>query len=186
VTSEEATAVVIEALGFLGIPYMLVGSLSSNYYGVPRSTQDADFVVQLHDITITTLVGRLGRQFQLDPQLSFETIQATTRYVLKLVNNPFHIELFLLSDDAYDLERFNRRRQVRIFDRDVYIPTVEDVIITKLRWSQHGRRIKDWDDVRNVLAVQGEILDWNYIRQWCAHHGTIKLLDEIRDSIPKG
>ncbi len=28
------------------ISYMLVGSFSSNVYGVPRSTRDADFVIQ--------------------------------------------------------------------------------------------------------------------------------------------
>ena len=38
---------VIEALEACGIPYMLVGSYSSNSYGVPCSTQDADFVIEL-------------------------------------------------------------------------------------------------------------------------------------------
>ncbi len=184
-TGEEATAAVIDALDSTGILYMLVGSLSSNYYGVPRSTQDADFVVQLRNIPITTLIERLGPQFRLEPQLSFETIQASTRYILTLIDNPFHVELFLLGEDEYDRQRFSRRHCACILGREVYIPTAEDVIVTKLRWSQHGRRIKDRDDVRNVLAIQGDRLDWNYIRQWCAHHGTLELLDEILDSLPK-
>jgi hypothetical protein len=46
-TPQEATAAVIDAIDALQIPYMLVGSLSCNYYMIPRSTQDADFVVQL-------------------------------------------------------------------------------------------------------------------------------------------
>ena len=184
-TSEEATSAVIDALGSLGIPYMLVGSLSSNYYGVPRSTQDADFVVQLHGLSIGTLLERLGPEFRLEPQLAFEIIQASTRYVLRLVNIPFHIELFLLSDDEYDLERFRRRREVKILSQEVLIPTAEDVIITKLRWSQHGRRIKDRDDVCNVIAIQGDRLDWSYIRRWCSQHGTLELLEEIRRSLPR-
>jgi len=69
--------------------------------------------------------------------------------------------------------------------RDVQVPTVEDVIITKLRWAQIAKRGKDSDDVRNVIAVQGdEALDWDYIHHWCAEHGTRTLLDEIRASIP--
>ena len=47
-TPEEATAAVVDALDAFEIPYMLVGSLSCNYYAIPRSTQDADFVVQLN------------------------------------------------------------------------------------------------------------------------------------------
>ena len=40
------------------------------------------------------------------------------------------------------------------------------------------------DDVRNMIAVRGAELDWNYIERWCAIDGTITLLGEIRDSIP--
>ncbi len=29
------------------VPYMVVGSYSSNFYGIPRSTEDADLVVHL-------------------------------------------------------------------------------------------------------------------------------------------
>ena len=42
---EEAVIAVIEALDALGIEYMVVGSLSSNFYGVPRSTEDAGILV---------------------------------------------------------------------------------------------------------------------------------------------
>jgi len=47
VNSDEATVAVIDALDALRISYMVVGSFSSNFYGIPRATQDADFVVQL-------------------------------------------------------------------------------------------------------------------------------------------
>lgn len=35
---------VVNALHAVNIPHMLVGSLSSNAYGIPRSTKDADVV----------------------------------------------------------------------------------------------------------------------------------------------
>ena len=46
-----------------------------------------------------------------------------------------------------------------MFERDVYLPTAEDVIVMKLRWC----RGKDRDDVAIVLAVQGDGLDFDYI-----------------------
>ena len=46
-TPQEATVAVIEALEATDIPYMVVGSFSSNYYGISRSTKDADLVVEL-------------------------------------------------------------------------------------------------------------------------------------------
>ncbi len=55
----------------------------------------------------------------------------------------------------------------------------------KLRWFAIAKRGKDRDDVRDILAVQGDdALDWDYIHQWTAEHKPRKLLDEIRASIP--
>jgi hypothetical protein len=139
-TSEEATTAVIDAIEALGIPYMLVGSLSCNYYAIPRSTQDADFVVHLEPGCISSLAKHLGPMFQFDPQMSFETVTATSRFVLRVADSPFVVEFFLLSDDSHDQQRFARRRHERILDRSVAIPTVGDVIVTKLRWSRAGRR----------------------------------------------
>ncbi|MFI5458783.1 MAG: hypothetical protein ACHRXM_25425, partial [Isosphaerales bacterium] len=82
------------------------------------------------------------------------------------------------------LERFRRRRQISLLDRQVWMPTVEDVIVTKIHWALLGRRSKDRDDVRDVVAVQGDRIDWDYVHKWCEQHGTRALLDEIRRSIP--
>jgi hypothetical protein len=183
-TGDEATYAVIRALEATGIPYMVVGSFSSNHYGVPRSTDDADIVVQLGDQPLSSIVDRLGPEFGLDPQMSFETVTGTIRNIIQVINTGFKIELFRLSDDPHDQERFRRRRRVTLSHANTCLPTVEDVIVTKLRWTLQGRRTKDWEDVRNVIAVQGERIDWDYVHRWCDQHGTRPTLEEIRRSIP--
>ena len=57
----------------------------------------------------------------------------------------------------------------------------EDIIIQKLRWN----RDKDREDVRNIIGVQGDALDWPYIERWCDAHGTRARLEEIRAAIPE-
>ena len=184
-SSEEATVAVIDALGALSVPYMLVGSFSSNFYGVPRATQDVDFVLQIEGHSIAAIIERLGPRFRLDPQISFETVTATTRYVVEVVDaGAFQIEFFLLSEDAHDQQRFARRRCVEVLHRKVFVPTAEDVIITKLRWSGHAAASKHIDDVRSVIAVQGDRIQWDYVRSWCDQHGTRDLLEEIRRRLP--
>jgi hypothetical protein len=182
-TSDEATLAAIDALESSGVGYMLVGSLSSNLYGIPRSTQDADFVVQLSGVSIVDIARRMGARFRLDPQMSFETVTGTHRYVIHASDVEFKIELFLLSDDPHDRSRFARRRPATVLQRTTYVPTAEDVIIMKLRWSLGGRRSKDIDDLRSVLAVQGEKLDWDYIHSWCDQHVTRELLDQLRAEV---
>jgi hypothetical protein len=106
------------------------------------------------------------------------------RYVITLQHSPFVCELFICGDDPHDIARFQRRQPVRVLDREALMATAEDMIITKLRWSALAHRSKDRDDVRNIIAVRGDELDWTYIRRWCGTHDTLTLLDEIRDSIP--
>jgi hypothetical protein len=183
-SGEEAALAVIATLETQAIPYMLVGSFSSNFYGIPRSTKDADFVIQLGTRTIRDLADLLGPSFRLNPQMSFEAVTMTMRHILEVVGAQFTIELFYLGEDPHDLERFRRRRAVPLLGRQVTLPSAEDVIITKLRWATQGQRSKDWDDVRDVVAVQGDSIDWHYIHSWTERHGTRAVLDEIRRSIP--
>jgi hypothetical protein len=183
-TGAEATATVIDSLEALSFNYMLVGSLSSNLFGIPRSTKDADFVIQSGSVTLPELIARLGPSFRLEPQVRFETITMTTRQIVRIDEIPFIIEFFRLSDDPHDQERFRRRQRVEIPGHKVFVPTAEDIIITKLRWSTQGQRSKDADDARGIIAVQGGRLDMSYVREWCERHGTLALLDEIRRSIP--
>jgi hypothetical protein len=183
-TEDDATMAVIDALEALAIPYMVVGSLSSNLYGIPRATHDADFVIEFDSAAFSRLISRLGTDFRLGPQMTFETATMTRRHIIEVVGIPFAIELFQLSDDPHDQERFRRRQRIPILGREASMPTAEDVIITKLRWALNSRRTKDRDDARDVIAVQGENIDWPYVYGWCDQHGTRALLDEIRSSIP--
>ena len=183
-TSLDAVQSVVRVLESIQVPYLLAGSFSSNLYGIPRSTKDADFVLELRSGDIERLMDQLGPGFVRDPQMSFETVTGTHRYIVRVLDLPFKIELFVLSDEQHDQSRFARRVRSMIGDQPVMVPTAEDVIITKLRWSQGGKRAKDVDDVRNVLSVQKGNFDWNYIHHWCDQHGTRALLDQIRASIP--
>jgi hypothetical protein len=181
-TPEQSVMVrVADVLAECGIAYLLAGSFSTNYYGIPRSTKDADFVVQLRGAVSGQFAAKLGGDFAIDPQLTFETNTGTYRQGIKHLRSPFKIELFFLSPDAHDQMRFQRRVEVALFERRLWLPTAEDVVIWKLRWP----RSKDREDVRSVLGVQGDKLDWPYIEDWCERHGTRALLEEIRRTVPK-
>lgn len=117
--------------------------------------------------------------------MSFESVTMTVRHIIDIPDVPFRIELFHLSEDAHDQERFRRRRRVPFGDAQAYVASPEDVVVTKLNWFSRQRRARDGDDVRDVLAVQGDALDFDYIYSWCDKHGIRALLDEIRASVPK-
>ena len=180
--SIEVTAAVAKSLDQLQIPWMIVGAYSSNAYGIGRSTNDADFVVELARGDLTKLMETLGAEFQLDRQMQLEGITGTVRNVITYVPSGFQIELFrLYPDDEHDRTRFHRRRQIKLGETEqlVWLPTPEDVVVQKLRW----QRRKDLDDVMGILAVSGESLDWSYVRVWTDRHGTSEILQQLSSAV---
>jgi hypothetical protein len=178
---EEAVGIMLDALNDLGLDYMVVGSFSSNRYGVPRATKDADLVLRIVAADRERLFARLPAAFKVDPQVSFEMVTGTWRQIIQVPEIPFMIELFELSSDAHDQSRFTRRRKLTLLSRESWLPTPEDVIVQKLRWSKGAKRSKDFDDAVAVMGVQGEAaLDWTYIEKWCAEHGTLEVLAEAK------
>jgi hypothetical protein len=180
-TSADAVSQFLDALDAEGIPHMIVGSLSSMVYAGPRNTKDADLVVDLGGKSIQPVADRVAPQVVLERQMTFESVTATTRYVFQVPEIKYKIEVFLLSEDAHDQERFRRRERVPLpqLNREACVPRPEDVIITKLRWARDAGRGKDADDVRQVIAVCDDELDWEYILRWSDEHGTREILDPI-------
>jgi hypothetical protein len=178
----EALLALSQALDDAGVPYMIVGSYSSNYYGIPRSTKDADLVVNLDQSAWAKLPSILPSGLQLEQQSGFEMVTSTRKELIRVQDSLFEIELFHLSGDEHDSIRFTRRQKVPIFPGiDAFLPTAEDVIIQKLRWSHGAKRPKDFADVIAVMQVQGPArLDWPYIEEWCGKHETLDLLAEAK------
>lgn len=172
---------VIAALNSAGIPHVLVGAFARNYYAEPRSTKDADVVVSVAAGGLNKFLGALGPDIRLDEQTAFETNTGTIKNVLTHVESGFSVELFFLSNDDHDQERFRRRHATTYEGQSTFVITAEDYVVTKLRWP----RSKDFDDTRDVIAMQGDGLDWEYIHHWADIHGSRAKLDRIRASIPK-
>lgn len=165
------------------IPYMVVGSFSSNYHGVPRSTKDADIVLEFSSVVWTELAQDLPDGMLVDSQSGFEMVTATRKEVIITEGSLFEIEVFHLSNDEFDQERFRRRIEVDLGEGvSTWIASAEDVVVQKLRWLASAGRSKDFDDVVKVLFKQGSDLNFEYIESWCAKHGTLDVLAQAREA----
>ena len=176
---EEAVYALLDLLNDAQVPYMLVGSFSSNAYGEARSTKDADFVVELDSEKRKTILSQLPDSFEIDWQGSFETITGHTRQIRRIPSIPFEIELFDLSDEPFDQSRFARRLQTTLEGHRVWLPTAEDVVVQKLRRGKLGGRDKDMLDAVSILQVRRGKLDWAYIERWC---GRLEILDALEEA----
>jgi hypothetical protein len=185
-TIEEIALSVIKACETVGVDHMVTGAFAYNYYGIPRSTKDFDVVVDVRGgRAVSEIIKLLEDVIDFGNQVQFDTLTWGRRHIGRAKQGPvFQVELFELFEDAFVIEQFRRRRQLRSaqLQHATWLPTAEDVIVQKIRWG----RSKDLDDARDILAVQGpETLDIPYIENWCSTHGTSARLGEIIASLPE-
>ena len=56
----------LQRLNRSGVTYYLTGSMASNYWGIPRTTHDLDFVVQLPAAAIPRIVQEFSGDFYIE------------------------------------------------------------------------------------------------------------------------
>lgn len=181
-TGDEALLILLKVFKDLKVPHMLVGSYSSNLYGIPRSTKDADIVLNVESKKLMELLKVLPAGISADEQSFFEMVTATRKELLHVEGSAFQIELFHLSEDEFDQERFRHRVEIEFAEGiQTFVPRVEDVVVQKLRWAEGGKREKDFNDVVSILKVD-ESVDFKSVESWCSKHGSLKLLKEAREA----
>ena len=68
-------------------------------------------------------------------------------------------------------------------ERVAYIASAKDTVLAKLEWYRMGDEMSDrqWNDVLNVIKVQGERLGHDYLRRWAVQLGVTDLLERALD-----
>lgn len=158
----------LRRLNRTGVLYYLTGSMASNYWGIPRTTHDLDFVVQLPATALPLIVREFSKDFHIDeaavravyaPPHQFNAID--TRSALK-------VDFWLAGPDPFDQEMLGRRVRATLFGEPAWVSTAEDVILHKLVWNRISPSNRQMGDAAGVVAVQAEALDKSYLRRWAS------------------
>ncbi|MBI5303043.1 MAG: hypothetical protein HY868_12975 [Chloroflexi bacterium] len=173
---------VIEILDTLNIPYMVTGSFAVNFYGIPRTTHDIDLVVQIQLTDADRLAREFPPDFYADPESMRQAIQQQFMFNVIDPGSGVKIDFWMLRHDAYDIERFQRRRAQSVFGKIIWMPSPEDVILSKLLWYKEAQTDKHLNDARGVWDVQKESLDLGYLREWASKLTVRNSFEELEHS----
>ncbi|MEL6106404.1 MAG: hypothetical protein AAFU85_10220 [Planctomycetota bacterium] len=166
----ELLRLVLEALNAVGAESMLFGSHAAAFHGEVRSTPDVDLVVDLPEEQTSSFIARFDRhRFYLSESAFAERRMAN---VIDTFTGD-KVDLFFLQTDAEAQREFRRRVRGEIMGIEVDVMTVEDTIVSKLRWdAKIGGSELQRQDILGLVATCRDSIDWDYV--WANIDGDIR------------
>jgi hypothetical protein len=163
----------------LRTPWAIGGSLSSSVHGEPRSTNDIDFIAVLRPEQAREFVSALGPSFYADADVAADAIRRRASFNVIDNETVVKVDVFVPAPGPMGGGQLDRRQRITLApDLDVWVLGPEDTILQKLRWYEIGGSIsqRQWRDIGEVLRVQADRLDMQYLQLTAAAAGLESLL----------
>ena len=159
----------VRRLNRVNVTYMLTGSMASNAWGIPRSTHDLDFVIQLPPAQISPFTSAFAHpDYFLDEASVRAAYNPPNQFNLIHIPSALKADFWLLRPVPFEREMFGRRVRDAWFGETIWLATAEDVILHKLYWNRVTPSDRQLGDVAGVVQVQRGKLDESYLRRWAA------------------
>ncbi len=161
------------------IPFVLMGGLAVNIWGIPRTTFDVDFEIDVPREKLAAFLASADREgfFFEDSFARGFVDQVAGAHPLVVIQRwsggrSVHIDLFL-AETPFLRQVFDRAVTVPVDGVARRVVTAADLILMKLlAW-----RAKDRADIQNVLAVHG-VPEEAYLRSEARSLGVAGRLEE--------
>lgn len=155
---------VIDVLAEEKIPYMLSGSVAMGLYVMPRATRDFDFVVLLEPKNIRSFVSHFGEGYYCTISSIEDAIKFQTMFNIIDHKSGYKADFVILKSQQFRLVEFERRQKFTYFGKEVYVVSVEDLLISKLIWIQEIQSNLQKSDIEQLWESAN--LDKVYIKKW--------------------
>jgi hypothetical protein len=167
-----------QRLDRLALPWMLVGSYASGYYGEPRFTNDVDVVIAYREQDIPAIVAAFEDDYYVDAGMLSQALQYES--LSNVIHNAtsHKVDLSPLRQDDYSQVALQRRTRIDMGGFEVWIATAEDMVLAKLHWAKDSRSEMQFRDVLNVMRVTTD-LDLRYLRLWALRLGVSDDLERL-------
>jgi hypothetical protein len=179
----ELLKVITSLLNKSKIPYMITGAWSVIYYGRPRASHDIDFVLDLKPEDVNKLLLALEKvspDFSFDKNDIKESISNKSLFQIIYLPTFLKLDCWLLKNNLFDKERFSRKKKINLFDQFMYIASMEDTILQKLKWYKEAQIEKHLVDAAFVYQIQKNHLDKKYLKSWVKKLDVLNFYREMK------
>ncbi len=165
----------------LGVPYFVTGSDAMAIHGMGfRQTNHIDFVLGIDP----SWYDRVLRPAFEPAYLVATLLDTPHRWMGSAiwVTGAGKADLMIRKPDPWGAEALSRRvRMVDVELGEVWVSTLEDLLLAKLEWSEGALDGLQGRDVHQLLS-SGRQLDWAYMTGWSARLGIAAALEKARSN----
>ncbi len=167
------------ALDHAGIGYMLTGSFASAHYGVLRSTQDIDFVIEATPAQLRAFIEALpSSEYYVDLDTALEAYNRQSMFNVIDLATGWKIDLIIRKSRSFSQEEFRRRQPVTLHGAALFVATAEDVVISKLEWAKLAQSRRQIEDAAAILRARWDALGHAYLEKWTSELDLKKQWDD--------
>ncbi|MEN6383989.1 MAG: hypothetical protein ABFD79_02195 [Phycisphaerales bacterium] len=164
------------------IGYAIGGSVASSIFGTPRFTQDADITALISLTIVEKLYEKLNKIFYVSKDAMYAAVRSKSSFNIIHLDTVFKIDIFIPSSEFENqlICRGSKNKIDESIEKEFSLASPEDVILLKLKWYKAADCISDrqWSDVKGVLMVQKQRLDYDYLNTWASKLGLADLFQK--------
>jgi hypothetical protein len=184
-TQKEFLDRLIGLLDQAGIPYMVAGSMGSSLHGRPRATQDTDVVIDPTEDQLGSFLALLEQSYYVSREAALEAFRRRTMFNVIDLAGGWKADLILRKDRSFSRQEFERRRQIEVLGRTLWVVSPEDTILSKLEWMKGRQSDVQYSDALGVAVAQWGNLDLEYLRRWAGELGVESMLTRLLEEARK-
>jgi hypothetical protein len=114
-TERELLVDCLHRLNRTGVVYYLTGSMASNYWGIPRTTHDLDFVVQFPATAVPLIFNEFSGDFYIEEAAVRAVYEPPHQFNAIDTRSALKVDFWLAGSEPFDQEMLRRRVQATLF-----------------------------------------------------------------------
>lgn len=146
------------------ISYMVSGSIAMNIYSIPRMTRDIDIVLELSEEKVDEFLALFENSYY-SKAIIIDEIKKQGIFNVIDHKTGFKIDFIIRKNTEYFKLAFSHRQKIKELDTELWVISLNDLIIAKIIWIQQLQSENQMKDIQNLLLNPEK--DLKYINEWC-------------------
>jgi len=165
-----------------GLPYLVVGSVGSTFYGEPRLTMDVDLAVAFSEAQVESLARIFPEaEFYVPPAetLREEVERSGGHWNIIHTATGLKADFYPCGTDVFFRWAWDHRQAARLDHGEIFYAPAEYILVWKVQWFAQGGGEKQVRDIRRMMELSPQAVDRVVLERELGRRGLFATFEEM-------